>query len=89
MCVQSRMLTVDTDHRGIYLSRVAEACGFSRTGCLRNLDDVDRWCVALWEKAAGPRFYVLKVAAENLPRSMPPRDAIYIKIRFQTHLGLP
>ncbi|MEM7393335.1 MAG: MaoC/PaaZ C-terminal domain-containing protein [Verrucomicrobiota bacterium] len=30
---------------------------------------------------------VLKIEAKNLPRSLPPRDAVYIKNRFRAHLG--
>ena len=37
---------------------------------------------------SGPRLYVIKVEAENLPRSLPPRDATYIKNRFRGYLGL-
>jgi hypothetical protein len=36
----------------------------------------------------GPRLFVLKVAAEDLPRSLPPRDATFVKNRFRAHLGL-
>jgi hypothetical protein len=34
-------------------------------------------------------LYVIKVKAENLPRSLPPRDAIHLKNRFRSHLGTP
>lgn len=74
--------------RGIDLTAVAAACGFAQTGLLRRLDEVDRLCETLRLHAAGPRLFVLKVTAENLPRSLPPRDATFIKTRFRAHLGL-
>ena len=43
----------------------------------------------LHRPAAGPRLFVLKVKPENPPRSLPPRDAVFLKNRFRAHLGLP
>jgi hypothetical protein len=31
---------------------------------------------------------VIKVAAQNPPRSLPARDAVYLKTRFRARLGL-
>lgn len=73
---------------GIELSEVAKACGFSETGLLRDPAEVDVLCEELSVPATGPRLHVLKVEAKNLPRSLPPRDATYIKNRFRSHLGL-
>ena len=55
---------------------------------LTDLDEVDELCQKLAEPAKGPRLFVLKIEAKNLPRSLPPRDATYIKTRFRAHLGL-
>jgi thiamine pyrophosphate-dependent acetolactate synthase large subunit-like protein len=73
---------------GIDLSGVAAACGFAETRVLRSIKGVDALCAELKKPAKGPRLYVLKIAAENLPRSLPPRDATFIKTRFRAHLGL-
>lgn len=73
---------------GIDLAAVAAACGFADTGRLHTLDEVDALCGRLRDKPAGPRLFVLKIRAENLPRSLPPRDAVFIKNRFRAHLGL-
>jgi len=73
---------------GIDLSAVAAACGFAATGCVRTLDEVDALSQRLRQPADGPRLFVLKVQAENLPRSLPPRDAVFIKNRLRAHLGL-
>jgi len=74
--------------RGIAFDKVAGACGFAEARELRTLEEVDDICVRLRKSAEGPRLFVLKVAAENLPRSLPPRDATYVKNRFRRHLGL-
>lgn len=73
--------------QGIDLSQVAAACGFAETGLLQSLEEVDALCDRLGQAATGPRLFVLKIKAENLPRSLPPRDATYIKTRFRDHLG--
>lgn len=73
---------------GIDFSTVAASCGFVKTGLISSLDEVDALCMALQQPASGPRLYVLKIAAENMPRSLPSRDAVYVKNRFRAHLGL-
>jgi thiamine pyrophosphate-dependent acetolactate synthase large subunit-like protein len=74
--------------KGISLASVAAACGFERTGTFTDLAEVDGLCAELQRANQGPGFFVFKIAAENLPRSLPPRDAAYIKTRFRAHLGL-
>jgi thiamine pyrophosphate-dependent acetolactate synthase large subunit-like protein len=74
--------------RGIAFDQVAAACGFAETAELRTLEEVDLLCDSLLQPSAGPRLFVLKVAAENLPRSLPPRDAVHVKNRFRRHLGV-
>jgi len=82
---------MQTSHtgRGIDLSVVAQSCGFAQTGTLRTLNELDALCVTLLEPAAGPRFFTLKIDAKNVKRSLPPRDAPFIKNRFRAHLGYP
>lgn len=74
--------------RGIALDRMAAAAGFAETGALRELAEVDALALRLQRPAAGPRLFVLKIRAENLPRSLPPRDGVFVKNRFRAHLGL-
>ena len=38
--------------------------------------------------STGPRLAVVKIRAENVARSMPLRDAVFVKNRFRAHLGL-
>jgi thiamine pyrophosphate-dependent acetolactate synthase large subunit-like protein len=74
---------------GVDLAGVASACGFVEARVLHDLAGVAQARAALHEKANGPRLFVLKTKAENLPRSLPPRDAVHLKNRFRAHLGLP
>lgn len=74
--------------RGVDLAAVAFAAGFPETGVLSEQSEVAGLCKRLAEPAKGPRLFVLKVKAEPLPRSLPSRDATYIKNRFRAHLGL-
>lgn len=75
--------------RGVDLGAAAKACGFAETAILHSIEEVEalvaRHAVG---DASGPRLYVLKIAVESPPRSLPPRDAVFIKNRFRSHLGL-
>lgn len=73
---------------GINIATVAAATGFDDTQTLTTLDEVEALCEKLTQPATGPRLYVLKIEAKSLPRSLPPRDATYIKTRFRGFLGL-
>jgi thiamine pyrophosphate-dependent acetolactate synthase large subunit-like protein len=75
--------------RGLSIDRVAAACGFAQTGLVEDMAGVERLSATLAESAEGPRLHTLKVKAENLPRSLPPRDAVFMKNRFRAGLGLP
>jgi len=75
--------------RGVDLAKVAGACGFVHTATLRAMCEVEALCATLRTPAEGPRLFVIKVAADNPPRSLPSRDAVFIKNRFRAHLGFP
>ena len=75
--------------RGIDFAAVAKASGFSETSVVTTTEDLQTMTDKIYQTASGPRLFVVKVKAENLPRSMPPRDATFIKNRFRSHLGLP
>ncbi len=74
--------------RGVSLADAAAACGFERTGTFTDLSQLDGLCSQLKQARQGPGFFVLKIVAENLQRSLPPRDATYVKTRFRANLGL-
>jgi thiamine pyrophosphate-dependent acetolactate synthase large subunit-like protein len=73
--------------RGIALNAVAGACGFAKTGMISDQNGLDSLCEELKVESTGPRLFVVKVLAAELPRSLPSRDAVYIKNRFRQHLG--
>jgi thiamine pyrophosphate-dependent acetolactate synthase large subunit-like protein len=75
--------------RGVDLAGVAAALGFAETRTVSDLAGVAALRAALHAPAAGPRLYVIKVAVRNPPRSLPARDAVYLKNRFRARLGLP
>jgi thiamine pyrophosphate-dependent acetolactate synthase large subunit-like protein len=74
---------------GLDLARIGAACGFAESLLVEDLAGVEAVRVQLQHAADGPRLYVIKVEAETLPRSLPPRDAIHLKNRFRSHLGMP
>lgn len=73
--------------RGLDLAAVAAACGFAETRVAHDLAAVNALRGAVHARAAGPRLFVVKVRAENPPRSLPPRDAVHLKNRFRARLG--
>ena len=73
---------------GLDIARVAQACGIEARA-VQGLAELESVRAQLKRKANGPRLFVVKVRAENVPRSLPPRDAVHLKNRFRTYLGLP
>jgi thiamine pyrophosphate-dependent acetolactate synthase large subunit-like protein len=82
---------MQTSHtgRGIDLASIAESCGFTEAATLHSMVDVEALASRLHDISTGPRLFVVKVIAENLPRSLPSRDAVFIKNRIRAHLGFP
>jgi thiamine pyrophosphate-dependent acetolactate synthase large subunit-like protein len=80
---------MQTSHTGfgLRLDDVARACLFAEAQRATTMADVARIREAIGAPAAGPRLTVIEVKAENLPRSLPPRDAVHIKNRFRAALG--
>jgi thiamine pyrophosphate-dependent acetolactate synthase large subunit-like protein len=73
---------------GVRLDRVAASLGFAESSEVSDLEGVLRLSRTLRAGFKGPALHVVKVKAENLPRSLPPRDAVHVKNRFRAHLGL-
>jgi thiamine pyrophosphate-dependent acetolactate synthase large subunit-like protein len=73
---------------GADLCAIARGCGFEKT-----LQAADLAAVAqlreLFQRGGGPILGVVRVSAQNPPRSLPSRDAVHLKNRFRAHLGLP
>jgi thiamine pyrophosphate-dependent acetolactate synthase large subunit-like protein len=74
---------------GLDLARIGAACGFAESLLIEDLAGVEVVRAQLQQAADGPRLYVIRVKPETLPRSLPPRDAIHLKNRFRSHLGMP
>jgi thiamine pyrophosphate-dependent acetolactate synthase large subunit-like protein len=74
--------------RGVDLVGVALACSFASAETLRDMDAVEAARATLLAPGQGPRLFVAKVSADAPPRSLPVRDAVFIKNRLRGHLGL-
>ncbi len=74
---------------GVDLASMASACGFVDATVVTDpasLSDIANNLAVT--KAAGPRMVVVKISADSPERSLPSRDAVFIKNRFRAHLGL-
>ena len=72
---------------GLDLASVARAAGFAEAETVTDQAGVEALARSIAERASGPRLYVVKIRAENLPRSLPPRDGVHLKNRLRAHLG--
>ncbi len=72
---------------GLDLAAVARAAGFAEGRTATDQAGVEAVARSIAAPASGPRLYVVKVRAENLPRSLPPRDGVHLKNRLRAHLG--
>jgi thiamine pyrophosphate-dependent acetolactate synthase large subunit-like protein len=81
---------MQTSHTGlgVDLAAVAAALRFEDSRVVTTNAQLTELIADRAAAATGPRLAVLKIRAENLPRSMPSRDAVFIKNRFRAHLGL-
>lgn len=73
---------------GLDIAAVAAACGFAKTATLEDLDQVNDARESFTKPGTGPQLLVIKVRAENVARSLPARDAVYLKNQFRAQLGL-
>ena len=72
---------------GLDLAKIADAAGFAEALTVTDDAGVARVAEQLSHAGLGPRLYVIRIKAENLPRSLPARDAVYLKNRLRAHLG--
>jgi thiamine pyrophosphate-dependent acetolactate synthase large subunit-like protein len=73
---------------GLDIAAMAKAAGFSGTAVVTEFDGVGPLAAAARKVGTEPRLYVVRIKAENPPRSLPARDAVHIKNRLRAHLGL-
>lgn len=81
---------------GIDLAAVATACGFADARVVTDAEELAGLIAVRSVRSVrsvpsgnGPRLAVIKVGDDAPPRSMPSRDAVFIKNRFRAYLGLP
>lgn len=67
------------------LAAVAAACGWTATATVRSMEQVEALRPRL---RAEPLFAVVKIAAAEVPRHLPPRDGAYLAQRFRRALGI-
>ena len=81
---------MQTSHTGlgIDIAAIAAAAGFADAHVVTTDDELTQLINDRAAPCTGPRLAVVKIRPENLPRSMPSRDAVFIKNRFRAHLGL-
>lgn len=70
---------------GVDLTATAKACGFVSTSTLTNEKDIAPLRAAI-HNSDGPLFAQIKVAAEQMPLALPPRDGAHLKNRFREAL---
>jgi thiamine pyrophosphate-dependent acetolactate synthase large subunit-like protein len=73
---------------GLDIAALAATCGFTKTATLTDMDQVNAARRNFAVIGSGPQLFVIKVRAENVARSLPPRDAVFLKNRFRAQLGL-
>jgi thiamine pyrophosphate-dependent acetolactate synthase large subunit-like protein len=72
---------------GTDLVAVARGCGLAQAEAIRDLDAVPALAARIRARE-GCAFAQVHVAAEDLPKALPARDAVYLKNRFRAALGL-
>ncbi len=72
--------------KGVELARVAAACGFPGVDTVTRLEGIEPLRRRI-QAREGLFLVTVKIAAENPPRVLPPRDGVYVKNRFRAALG--
>lgn len=67
------------------LAAVAAACGWANTTTARSMDDVETLRIRLRQEHL---FAVLRIAPDEPPRHLPPRDGAHLADRFRRALGV-
>jgi thiamine pyrophosphate-dependent acetolactate synthase large subunit-like protein len=72
---------------GLRLEDMAKACGMPDSRRLSTMEAVGALRSELHHEGRGACLYVVEIKADAPPRSLPSRDAVYIKNRLRQHLG--
>ena len=81
---ETGMQPTHTAH-GVDLAAMARAAGIALTGTVHDQAALEA-ALPTVRAAPGPVFYTIKVRAERLPFSLPPKDGAYLKDRFRNAL---
>lgn len=71
---------------GVNLANVASSCGFRMSETIDTMEGVEKLAKQL-ANPAGPAFAIVRIAANDPPRVLPPRDGVHTKNRFRAALG--
>ncbi|MBS7811154.1 thiamine pyrophosphate-dependent enzyme [Roseococcus pinisoli] len=74
--------------QGIELAKVAAVCGFPVAETVVEASGIATLRQRIHARA-GLSFATVKIAADNPPRALPPRDGVQVKNRFRAALGFP
>jgi len=72
---------------GIDLAGVAQACQFNTVEKIEDMNGISQFRPLLQSTNSGLRFAQVMIKAENLVRTIPPRDNVHLKNRFRAALG--
>ena len=72
---------------GVDLCGVAKAAGFAEVADVADLQGIAALRPGFSSITGGPRFAVLRIAPEEVPRALPMRDGAALKLRMRAHLG--
>lgn len=72
---------------GVDLCGVAGAAGFASVADVADLHGIAAVRPGLSAAEGGPRFVVVRIAPEEVPRALPMRDGAALKLRMRAHLG--
>ena len=70
---------------GVDLAGIASACGFSNSTTIWKEEELSS-VVRMIHETPGPNFAAIKVAAEQAPLVLPPREGALLKARFRRAL---
>jgi thiamine pyrophosphate-dependent acetolactate synthase large subunit-like protein len=74
---------------GVRLTAMAAAAGFATVNEIDDTAALDDVRATIGEVSGGPRFFLVRISTQEVPRALPVRDGVHIKNRFRLHLGLP
>lgn len=72
---------------GVDLCGIARAAGFAVVTEAADLDAIEAIRPGLSMVEGGPRFVAVRIAPSEVPRALPMRDGVALKLRLRAHLG--